>query len=104
MEQASVLNLESVPFQAPEVVGRTVKDEAILVMPEKGKVKVLNQSGARIWEMVDGRRSIRQIAAQICQEYEVEATEAEMDALAFIRDLVERGVLKIANPSEQLPG
>ncbi|MCJ7662586.1 MAG: PqqD family protein [Anaerolineales bacterium] len=67
--------------------------EAVLVLPEKGKVKVLNEVGAFIWSKVDGEGSVRQISELLAAEYEVGKSEAEEDSLAFLSDLEERGVV-----------
>ena len=42
------IHLDSIPVMLPTVVGRVVDEEAVLVLPEQGQVKVLNQVGARI--------------------------------------------------------
>ncbi len=89
------IHLESIPVMLPTVVGRIVDEEAVLVLPEQGQVKVLNPVGARIWTMIDGVRTIREIAALISQEYEVESAQAETDTIQFIRDLQERKVLTL---------
>ena len=85
--------LESYPVPNPNVIGRVVDDEAVLVLPEQGKVKVLNEVGARIWSLVDGKRSVREIAAEICREYQVTPANAEEDTLGFLNDLAQRGVV-----------
>lgn len=87
--------LDSIPVMDPTVVGRIVDQEAVLVLPEQGQVKVLNPVGARIWTMIDGIRTIREIAALISQEYEVALLQAEDDAIQFICDLEQRQVLTI---------
>ena len=89
------IQLDSIPVMYPTVVGRIVDQEAVLVLPEQGQVKVLNPVGARIWTMIDGIRTIREIAALISQEYEVAPLQAEDDAMQFIRDLEQRKVLTI---------
>lgn len=91
-------SLDSIPVPNPNVVGRVVSDEAVLVLPDKGTVKVLNEVGARIWSLVDGIRTAREIAATIFAEYHVELTAAEQDTLAFLGDLAYRGVLTLQNP------
>ena len=91
-----MLTLNMVPTNQSGVVGRIVDNEAVLVLPEKGKIKVLNEVGARIWSLVDGKRSIGQIAAAICDEYQVDLPVAEADSLAFIAELAERGVVTVA--------
>jgi hypothetical protein len=97
----SRLTLESVPAHSPDVVAQVVRGEAILVLAEQNKVKVLNELGTRIWEMVDGQQSIRQIAARLCQEYEVDLSQAEQDTLEFLAELNERGLLQVSTPPSQ---
>jgi hypothetical protein len=92
-----MLTLESYPIPAPGVVGRVVEDEAVLVLPERGEVKVLNEVGARIWELADGQRPVSEIASLICQEYEVELEVATSDTLEFLVDLESRGVITVSN-------
>lgn len=91
----TTIHLDSIPVMLPAVIGRIVDEEAVLVLPEQGQVKVLNPVGARIWTMIDGVHSIREIAALIGQEYEVDLQQAEADTLQFIGDLEQRKVLRI---------
>jgi hypothetical protein len=89
------IHLDSIPVLHPSVIGQIVDQEAVLVLPEQGQVKVLNPVGARIWTMIDGIRTVREIAALISQEYEVDTAQAEADAIQFISDLHQRKVLGI---------
>ena len=91
-----MLTLDSIPKTNPNVTGRLIEDEAVLVLPEKGKVEVLNQVGAFIWERADGGLTIGEIIGQVCAEFEVEFTEAEKDTLEFIADLMGRGIITIS--------
>lgn len=90
-----MLSLDTIPTPTAGVVGRVVDNEAVLVLPNKGEVKVLNEVGAFIWSQVDGERSIGVIARMVCKEYEADIKVAESDTLVFINDLVERGVVNI---------
>jgi hypothetical protein len=91
-----MLTIDSQPIQAENVQGRVLENEAVVVLPEQGKIKVLNETGARIWSMADGRRSVREIAAQLAAEYNLPQADAEADTLAFISELMAKGVLKLA--------
>lgn len=91
-----MISLDGYPVQNPTVIGRTIDDEAVLVLPEQGQVKVLNEVGARIWSLADGTRTLRDIAAVICAEYDVEPAQAEADALDFVAELAERGVVSLS--------
>ena len=87
-----MISLECILSPHAEVVGRIVDGEAVLVLPEQGKVKVLNQVGGRIWELADGSRTVEEIAGIICQEFKVEEATAQEDTLAFAAELIERGI------------
>jgi hypothetical protein len=88
-----MFDLDTYLVPAPNVVGRMIDAEAVLVLPDKGQVKVVNEVGARIWALTDGSRSIREIASVICSEFEVDLDTAEADTLEFIKNLVQRGIL-----------
>lgn len=90
-----MITLDSYPVQARTVQGRQLEGEAVLVLPEKGEVKVLNTVGARIWSLADGSRSVREIATAICAEYSISAAQAEADTLDFIQQLVAKGIVTI---------
>jgi hypothetical protein len=85
-----MMSLDSVPVREHGIVGQVVDNEAVLVLPEKGEIKVLNEVGARIWELLDGMRSIREIAAALHAEYDVALAQAEGDTLDFITELASR--------------
>ena len=75
------------------VVSRVIDGEAVLVHPGQARIRVLNAVGARIWELVDGQRTLGDIAQAISAEYEVDLSRAQTDVLAFCADLIQSGVL-----------
>ncbi len=91
------IDKNTIPHPNPDIIGRVVDNEAVLVMPQQGKVKVLNEVGAAIWELVDGQRSIHQIAEEICTQFEIDQATAEADTLKFIADLVEREMVTLSS-------
>ncbi len=88
-----MINLDSCPRPNAAVQGRQLENEAVLVLPDKGEVKVLNEVGARIWQLVDGQRTVREIAAAVCAEYPVTQPVAEVDTLEFMNQLVAKGLI-----------
>ena len=88
-----LITLGSIPQQAPNVVSRQIEDEAVLVHPVQGKVRVLNAVGARVWELADGQHTVAEIAQMITAEYEVDLPRAEADVLTFCVGLAQAGVL-----------
>jgi hypothetical protein len=90
-----MITLDSYPAPQVNVQGRRLENEAVLVLPDKGEVKVLNDVGARIWSLADGRLTVRDIVATICAEYQVTPAEAEADTMAFIAELEAKGIVTI---------
>jgi len=54
----------------------------------------LDEVGSRVWELIDGRSSARDMASQIAQEYEVAVETAEGDIEALIDELRGAGLLE----------
>ena len=78
--------------KSDSVVSRNVAGEFILVpIRQRGEdvdcIYTLNEVGARIWELIDGRRTLAGIRAGIIEEYDVVPEEAEKDMLELLRQL-----------------
>ena len=91
----STLSLNSYPIPSDQARGRRLEHEAVVVLPGRGEVKVLNEVGARIWDLIDGAHSARDIAAVVCAEYDVTPAVAEADTLSFLADLQLKGLITI---------
>ncbi len=96
-----MISLDKIPVSVAGVVGRVLenqdptKTEAVIVLPEKGQVKVLNEVGTRIWSLIDGKRSINDIIIVIVKEYQVAEDVAEKDTVAFVEELKTKGIIEI---------
>jgi pyrroloquinoline quinone biosynthesis protein D len=53
----------------------------------------VSEVAERILELVDGRRTVGDIVAALCEEFEVEPGVCREDTAAFLRLLVEKKVL-----------
>ena len=48
---------------------------------------LLNDAGARIFELLDGRHSVQEIATTVSEEFDVGLDQARQDVLEFLREL-----------------
>jgi hypothetical protein len=94
------LSLDSYLIPAPGIVQQTVKDEAVLILPERGEIKVLNEVGASIWALLDGRHTIGDVANMVYNTYDTDQGRAQTDVLQFISDLVRRNMLVVTLKAE----
>lgn len=70
-------------------------DEGLLVVPKRSWNMVLNGSGARAFELVDGVRTLNLIAETIHREYDAPTVaQVEADVAELFRDLLDRGALE----------
>lgn len=81
------------------MVFRKIEDETILVpirnsVGDLRNIYVLNEVGARVWELLDGKRDIEEITDVVCTEYDIILEEAERDIKEFLKDLESVGAIK----------
>ena len=83
----------------PDFVHRRIVDEVILVPIARNfgdleSIFTLNDVGARIWELLDGDRSVDEIIEMIVAEYVVDRETAGGDVAEFLDQLEHIGAVK----------
>jgi len=85
---------DKVYCKSESVVSRKIADEFILVPIKQNtgdldSIYTLNETAARIWELIDGLINVREIMGKIVEEYETTPEEAEGDIIEHLRQLEE---------------
>jgi len=88
------MELDSVYARNDRVVSRKIVDELILVpirqsVAEMETLYTLNEVGARVYELIDGKRPVGEIVEAIVTEFEVAHETAESDVREFIAQLLQ---------------
>jgi len=78
--------------KSDSIVFRKIGDEFVLVPIRKNvgdldSIYTLNETAARIWELIDGNRSLEEIKHAMIREYDVTPAEAEKDLLEHLHQL-----------------
>jgi hypothetical protein len=81
--------LKSVPVRSPSIVTRKTGNEYVLVpvannIADMDSVYTLNESGAFIWELIDGKKCIEDLIEEVIKEYDTDRETATTDVLSFI--------------------
>jgi hypothetical protein len=84
--------LKSVLSHSPSVVTRKTGNEYVLVpvtdnIADMNSVYTLNETGAFIWERIDGKISVAEIISAVTQEYDIDRVTAETDVFSFIENM-----------------
>lgn len=71
----------------------TGTEEAVMMSIEAGRYYGVNAVGARIWELLESPKTIEQLCALICTEFDVDAQTCEAAVLEFTRNLIDNGIV-----------
>jgi len=82
-----------------DVVAREIEGEIVIVPLVAGigdaedELYTLNETGQAIWQKLDGKRTLRDVAALLAGEFNAPLPELENDVLGFASELTRRGIL-----------
>lgn len=93
------MKMNSEPRIAPDLIWRLLDDNAVVVSPRVGEVRVLNGIGTVIWQLLVEQNSRDDIVTHLVEHYQVSSEQAVKDLDTFLTDLTERGVLVWENPA-----
>jgi hypothetical protein len=86
--------MNRVCFRPSDAVRASVSSDGLILLDvQGGLVFASNAAGARIWTLLEARRSVAEIAAALVAEYRIDAERARRDVEAFVDALAARGVV-----------
>lgn len=94
-----VVDLDACYAPSEELLTSEVAGELILapLAAEPGDMEdglyALNATGKAVWERLDGRRSLREIAQALAEEYQTPVGRVERDVVVWVGWLLERQML-----------
>jgi hypothetical protein len=81
-----------IPAKAPQTASRLIAGEAVILSLDTKVLRGLNAVGSRVWDLIDGTRSVDDIVDVIVAEFDVARPVAAADVEAFVGQLVDRGL------------
>lgn len=94
-----MIALDAVCRPSEDVVVREIEGEIIIVPLAAGigdlddELYSLSETGRSIMRLLDGTRSLRQVAAELAAEYEAPAGQIERDVVGLATELLGRRML-----------
>lgn len=85
------------PVHHPDTASRVFSGEAVVITPAENTLRMFNRVGSRIWELMDGERSIDDIGAQLALEYRVAPSVALAGVLRFVDELSSKGLVDVSD-------
>jgi hypothetical protein len=93
------LDLHSICMPSQGVVAREIEGEIVIVPVTSGigetddELYTLNETGQAIWQKLDGRRTLKDVAESLMSEFTSPLGDLEADVLGFASELTQRGIL-----------
>ncbi len=78
----------------PDMVTRVIDDETILLPIYKTSDEInciynLNKVASKVWEMIDGKRTLAEIKARLLKEFDTTPKEVKKELAGLLKDLKE---------------
>lgn len=90
------------PLHHPDTASRVFSEEAVVISPGENTVRMFNRAGSRIWELMDGARTVEEIARVLTEEYRVGFEDALAGVQRFVGALVAKGVVALSDDAPQI--
>jgi hypothetical protein len=75
------------PKQRERVLTQRIEEAVVLLDADSGKYYSLDEVGGRMWDLCDGTRTLRQLVAVICEEYDASVKVVEADITELLTEL-----------------
>lgn len=79
----------------PEVIAQRVEDDLVLVHLDTNQIYNLNDSAARLWELLEAGLDLDEAKQQLIQEFEVSMERLERDIAAVLKLLAENDFIML---------
>ena len=93
------MTLDTVVVANPDAMSSSVGIETVILHFTAGTYFGLDEVGSRIWELVQDRRSVREIRDTLLDEYDVDEERCERAVRAFLASLAEHGLIVTHAPA-----
>ncbi len=85
----------SIVVAARDQVSCDLGGEAAILNIKKGVYYGLDPVGARIWNLIQQPRSVKELRATLLEEYDVEPERCESDLLELLEKLLAEGLVEL---------
>ena len=86
------MDLDKIVQLKPDFFLERMDDEIIVYHPTLTTSLYFNETGALIWQLCDGQRTVAEIVALLCQTYPESAAQIETEVTALLQTLIEHQV------------
>ena len=79
--------------QKEGLLAQRAADTRVLLDPADGNYFALDEVSGRIWDLCDGNRTVAEVVATLCAEYDAPTETVEADVMEFLGELLTDGLV-----------
>ena len=87
----------SIVVAAEDQISSDLGGESVILNMKTGVYHGLNEVGARVWDLIEKPKAVKDIKQVLLQEYEVEADICTNDLFSLLNSLKTAGLIKVTN-------
>ena len=95
MPNSPQLTMASVVRQSRSQVSSNVEGDVAIMSIEKGNYYMLNEVGARFWELIEEPRRTADVCWVLLNEYDAEEDECEKEIVRLAQELLEHELVEV---------
>jgi hypothetical protein len=93
-----VLNLDATLQPHPDVVFTELQSgESVLLHLDTKTYFSLNETGSTIWSLLEGGRSLTEVADALTEQYDVSRDQASASVLALVQQLLDENLVSLTD-------
>lgn len=92
---ADKILLESVVVTAKDQLSCDLAGEAAILDVKSGTYYGLNAIGARIWNLIQSPKPVKEVLGVLLEEYDVDTNRCEKELLELLQELDAKGLIEI---------
>ena len=89
------MNIKSKITLSKNVFAQEIDEETIILDSETQEYFSINEIGKIIWSLIEEKKNLEEIKAEMLDMYEVPEEQLEKDVLNFLQALEQKGLIKI---------
>ena len=89
------MNINSKITLSKNVFAQEIDEETIILDSETQEYFSINEIGKVIWSLIEEKKNLAEIKAEMLDMYEVPEEQLEKDVLNFLQALEQKGLIKI---------
>ena len=90
------MDMNSLVKQGSDLIGADVGGELVMLSIEKGNYYGLAGIGSSIWQLIETPIKVSALCDKLVEEYDVEKSVCEADALEFLGELSAQGLIEVS--------